>query len=998
MDLINLTREELLKELQELQGKYDLLKESLAANVSEREYSEYLLYKSEDLFRKAFYGSPSPMTIARCTDGAYIAVNDSFLHLVELTREEVIGKTGEELNLIETESRNKLLQEIKEKGSIHNVEIQANSKSGKKLYLLTSVENTELAGEKCTIATMQDITERKQTELLLQIKNEDFETQNKEYLQLNEELTQTNYELNIAKEKAEEGGETFRMLFESINDAVFISEVSEDKIAKIVEVNDVACKRLGYTHEELITKTPFDLNSDKTKALAFDFVKELLNNKHLIAELEHVTKDGRIIPVEISSRLTHFKDRTIIHTIARDLTERNRVALKIRQSEDKYRKVFQTAPDAITINRLSDGMYTSVNNGFTKIFGYNEEEVIGKTSREINIWNIYEERTDFIHLVQTNGFIENFEAKFNTKNGKIIDALVFSSVIELEGMPHILTITRDITQKKHNEDALKKSTAIFNAALKSMTDAVFISNLEGEIIEFNDAFATFHRFQSKEECLNRLDDYPDILEVYQSNGEQVALDMWAVSRALRGEQVMNEEYSLRRKDIGETWVGSYSFGPIRNDKGEITGSVVVGRDVTERKKAELLLQEKAKEIEVQNEEYQQLNEELIQTNEELIEAKERAEQSDRLKTAFLQNMSHEIRTPMNAIMGFAELLIEEFDDKEKLAEFSQIINQRCSDLLDIINEILDVAKIESGQLPVNLEECKIDALFSEISLFFKEFQKRQDKQHLNFTVNLSYNMSDSVILVDKVKLKQILINLISNAFKFTEKGEIKIGCKVDDNKRLIFYVSDTGIGIPVDKQNFIFERFTQIESGHDRKYGGTGLGLSIAKGLVHLLGGEIWVDSELHKGSTFYFTFSYKLINHITEYQEVKKHKQFDFSGKRILIVEDDIYNAEYLKEVLKCTGIEIIHSYYGNEAIQISESQKLDIVLMDIRLPDINGYEATQAIRKNKPNLKIIAQTAYAAEEDRETAIKAGCNDYISKPIRKDTLYSLIDKCLLEA
>jgi len=423
-------------------------------------------------------------------------------------------------------------------------------------------------------------------------------------------------------------------------------------------------------------------------------------------------------------------------------------------------------------------------------------------------------------------------------------------------------------------------------------------------------------------------------------------------------------------------------------------------DISERKESELLLQRKNDEIETQNEEYQQINEEylqlndeLIQTNKELNKAKEKAEESDRLKTAFLQNMSHEIRTPMNAIMGFSELLVENYNNKEKLEKYSEIINQRCNDLLDIINDILNIAKIESGQLPINIEECNLTELFSDLTSFFIEHQNRIGKQHIKF--NLAHcNNLNSVIVTDKVKLKQIFINLVGNAFKFTNSGSIEGGCRFDATNKLVFYVSDTGIGIPQDKQNLVFERFSQLNQETTKVVSGTGLGLSIVKGLIGLLGGEITLESEPGKGSTFTFSFPYKTTPHLnTENIIPEKNEVYRFPNKTILIVEDDLYNAEFLKEILSATGATILHAEYGKDAVKISLSQSVDIVLMDIRLPDIDGLEATRQIRTGKSLLKIIAQTAYASHYERQKTLDAGCNDYISKPIKKELLLAMISK-----
>jgi len=415
------------------------------------------------------------------------------------------------------------------------------------------------------------------------------------------------------------------------------------------------------------------------------------------------------------------------------------------------------------------------------------------------------------------------------------------------------------------------------------------------------------------------------------------------------------------------------------------------QDITERKKSELLIREKNAIIETQNEEYRQLNIALQK-------AKEHAEESDRLKTVFLQNMSHEIRTPMNAIVGFAELLKSEFDEKNISYKYAQIIGQRSNDLLSIINDILDVSKIESGLLPVNREECNIIDLFSELEAFFKEHQKKIHKNKIIFSIQLPVNTDELYIITDKVKLKQIFINLIGNAFKFTLEGVIEAGCKQDAEGKLFFYVSDTGIGIPKDQQNHIFERFAQINQNLASSFGGTGLGLPIVKGLIGLLDGKIWLKSEAGKGSTFYFSFAYKKYNPV---RQVKAHTEnstdYDYSHKTILIVEDDYFNSLFIKEILAKVGYKIEYTEFGNKAVSIAAEKNVDLILMDIRLPDTDGYDATRQILKNNPKMKIIAQTAYASQNDKLKAIEAGCVDYISKPLKKELLIAKINKQFAE-
>ncbi len=252
------------------------------------------------------------------------------------------------------------------------------------------------------------------------------------------------------------------------------------------------------------------------------------------------------------------------------------------------------------------------------------------------------------------------------------------------------------------------------------------------------------------------------------------------------------------------------------------------------------------------------NERIIKLNQELIEAKEKALESERLKNQFLQNISHEIRTPLNAIIGFSELLPTYFDDKERLIEFTEIINNSSVDLLQIINDILDIAKIESGQVAINWEIVNIKTMLNNIEVFFSEYQKQLHKSHIEFIMNFPCDNVTKQIQFDSGKLKQILTNLLSNAFKFTNTGKIEVGYKGLSDTHITMYVSDTGIGISRELQAQIFDRFIQAEDNYTQKQKGTGLGLSIVKGLIELLGGNIWLESELNKGSTFTFSIPYK--------------------------------------------------------------------------------------------------------------------------------------------
>ena len=558
-------------------------------------------------------------------------------------------------------------------------------------------------------------------------------------------------------------------------------------------------------------------------------------------------------------------------------------------------------------------------------------------------------------------------------------------------------LKKQLFDKKDIEKELSKARILMQAAFdQSPIPMVVASYPDFTFKIINKATEDFLLVSSKNYLNKKPIEVDWNWQEFSPEGEPVkSITELPLPLAMQGITTKNKEMTIERHD-GSRVVELASGAPIYDAEGELIAGILVMVDITERKKTEQMLSENESKLKEQNEEYETLNEELREANEQLHIAKNKAEESDKLKTAFLQNMSHEIRTPMNAIMGFSDLLFEYSDDKDKLKMFTDIISQRCNDLLDIIDDILDISKIESGQLTVSNEECNLKELFYELNSFFTEYQNRIGKQQISLKFETQFGLIDDLIVTDNVKLKQILINLINNAFKFTDEGIIEVSCKLNENKNLLFYVSDTGIGIPRDKHNAIFERFTQLHQDSIKSYGGTGLGLSIVKGLVTLLGGKIFLESDLGKGSTFYFTIPYEtvIVSHHSAL-ESENHNNRNYSNKTILIVEDDIYNAKYLKEILSGIGLDILHAENGKDAISMSLSKQIDLILMDIRLPDTDGYEVTQQIIKHNPNLKIIAQTAYAAQDERQKALTAGCIDYISKPTKRNILLSLIHKYL---
>jgi CheY-like chemotaxis protein/nitrogen-specific signal transduction histidine kinase len=378
---------------------------------------------------------------------------------------------------------------------------------------------------------------------------------------------------------------------------------------------------------------------------------------------------------------------------------------------------------------------------------------------------------------------------------------------------------------------------------------------------------------------------------------------------------------------------------------------------------------------------------------ELIKAKEQAEESDRLKSTFLANMSHEIRTPMNGILGFTELLKEPNLTVEKQQDFIQTIQISGARMLNTINSIVDMSKIDSGLMKVDIKETNINA---KIEFIYKFFKPEVEIKRLQFLIKNSLPTNEAIINTDNEKVYAILTNLVKNAIKFTYEGSIEFGYEKKGNY-LEFFVKDTGVGIPQNQKELIFERFRQGSESINRKYEGSGLGLSICKSYVEMLDGKIWVESEEMKGSVFYFTIPYIAVpeeKNAIKNAVTAEDKEVQIKNLKILVAEDDEISYIILTSMLQKISNEVLHAKTGVEVVESCRNNPdLDLVLMDIKMPDMDGYEATHQIRQFNTDIIIIAQTVYAFSGDREKAIEAGCNDYISKPINKTLMYEIIQK-----
>ena len=441
---------------------------------------------------------------------------------------------------------------------------------------------------------------------------------------------------------------------------------------------------------------------------------------------------------------------------------------------------------------------------------------------------------------------------------------------------------------------------------------------------------------------------------------------WQEALGRRG--VFEEEYPIRNKNGKIHWVWERGCGIFDGNRlVSLEGFIT---DITQRKKL----------------------------TEELILAKEDAEKSDKIKSTFLASMSHELRTPLNAVIGFSELIHKD-SNIEDILNFNAIINKSGNNLLALIEDLFDISLIETGDINIEHERFSIEETLDEVHSIITSEQTNLGKEELQLKRNIKLQNTDLILNSDQNRIKQVLLNLLKNALKFTKSGSVEFGCEeiIQNQIPMIkFHVTDSGIGIPLDKQELIFEVFRQVDESQTRIYGGTGLGLTICKRLINLLGGEIWVNSEEGKGASFYFTIPINMDDAKQNSTDEFTQPKLSLKGKKILIAEDDISSYSYLLELLRKEGVDCIRAKNGKEAVEYCKTNmKVDLVLMDINMPIMNGYEATEQIKKISPELPIIAQTAYAMAGDQEKILSAGCDLYLSKPIGKQKLLEAINKCL---
>lgn len=917
------------------------LLEDLKTEVEERKKTETALRESEERFIHLFERAPLAYQ-SFDSEGYIIAVNEAWLSFFGYQYDEVIGRWfGDFLGEGYAEAFRRKFCLFKAEGRVH-AEFRVRLKSGELRFISIdgSVGHKKDGSFDKTYCILQDITEKTRSE---------------------EEQKKTIDALLKSEEK-------YRTLVEISQDAIFINYEN-----RIIYLNPSAVKLFGATHpDQVINKAPLEFFHPDFHESIKERIHDMLFKGLAVplSEEKLVRLDGKIVDIEVLATPFKYKDGSAIQVVLRDITERKRTEATLKEKNIFIQTILENLPIGIALNTIDQGQNIYSNKKFEEIYGWPSEDLtdIADFFQKVYPDELYRDElmTRVVADIQSGDpsrmHWENCVLTHQDGSKHFVNAVN----IPLWEQNTMVSTVIDITERKRAEDLLRLSEENYRRVIDNVDEIIYSvtfkngGGLDGKV-NFVSKQAEKILGYTPEEFIQ--DSRLWLTVIHPDDRERVAEETALI---FKDHKLRPRIYRMKNKLTGEyVWIEDHPRF-LFDEQGKTIGQYGTARDITERRRVE----------------------------NDLIIAKEKAEESDRLKSAFLANMSHEIRTPMNGIMGFAELLKEPNLMSEEKEEYIDIIRKSGKRMLNIINDIISISKVESGQMQVTISETNLNEQIEYICSFFKP---EVDQKRIQILYKNPLPSKQAFIKTDREKVYAILTNLVKNAIKFTWQGYIELGC-VRKGKYYEFYVKDTGDGIPKDKEEVIFERFRQGTEALSRNYEGAGLGLSISKAYVEMLGGKIWLKSQLGKGSVFYFT----LPSNNSFEKEFTGEKSFSTDEGiknwkkdiKILIVEDDPISAKLLEANLKLYAHEILTAESGIEAIDICRKNPgIDLVLMDIQMPEMNGYDATTEIRKFNKQVIIVAQTAFALSGDDLKAKDAGCNDYIPKPISKESLISMLKK-----
>lgn len=767
-----------------------------------------------------------------------------------------------------------------------------------------------------------------------------------------------------SEEKLIESEQRYRQLIESAGSIIMRWNMN----GTIVFINDFGLKFFGYTREELVGSNVRILlpEFDNSGNDMYQLIDKITSNpvKYIHSENENILKDGKRVWVRWANRPVLDKNGTLIEilSIGNDITPNKKIEEKLKTEHDILEAVVNNTGLGFLVTEPGGGVVL-YNESLLRIHGLDQ-----KTANHINIKDYFRY---FIFQYPDGRIIPIEEMPFPMAlNGKFVRNLemkfvrckdMSSSIISINSIPvfgsdgfvkFIVFTMNDLTEIYERNEALNETRQRYESLFNNATMAIFhckiITDENGnpidyEMIHVNNTFTELTGVSMQDVQGKRI---TEIFPGIENNPFDFIGKLGRI--ALTGGE-LNEEFYF--DELGK-WFSIYAYSP---KKGEFTALL---NEISERKNYEI----------------------------ELKKAKDKAEENDRLKSVFLANMSHEIRTPMNGILGFADLLKQPDVSGESQKQYIEIIESSGKRMLSIINDLIDISRIEAGQIEIRKSSTEIYKVLDELIVFFMPEAVRSG---ISLSLNYELPGKDFAIQTDRVKLSQIITNLVKNALKFTGKGGmIEVGCRFNDDKSILFYVRDTGIGVRKELQDKIFERFRQGDIPAEQE--GVGLGLAISKAYVELMGGQAGLESEPGKGSIFYFTIPYEGTSASPVRSGPKENpgRMDSISSKKVLVVEDDEMSYRLINEILHKSNVGIIRAENGLEAVEIIKKDPgIDLVIMDLKLPVMDGIEATTEIKKIHPEIPVIIQSAYAGQEEIDRSFKAGSDDYMTKPINSENL-----------
>ncbi len=752
---------------------------------------------------------------------------------------------------------------------------------------------------------------------------------------------------------------------------------------KVLDVNKKTLEILQFdSKEELIASLPNVFTSKTLDSFRFAVINLANRVPVFEAESEHKTKQGEIKALLIRNFVIgrEYKDFSHVLVTMTDITEKKVAEFALNHSESKFKMLFEQMVSGFALHKMiydADGnpidyLFLEVNPAYEQLTGLKRDNIIGRTVLEVipNLEPFWIETYGRVAKTGENVHFENYVKDLK----KYFEVVAYQSRKDC-----FAVIINDITERKLAAQKLQKSEQRLRLTLEATNDAIWEYDLETGEKLFNKQFFNLFGFPTdnyQKEGFRESLIHPDDID-------QVRKSIEHSKQSFVYEPI---EYRIRTISGNYIWVLSRGKICVENDiPKRIIGTLI---DITKLKEAQ-------DEILSFNDELAAQNIHLEELNFELNRAKIRAEESDRLKSIFLKNLSHEIRTPMNGIIGFTDLLSNEELSPEKKISYLQKINSSTYQLLHTLDNMITISHIEAGQITIRRTEFSLNQFFNELHQFYQFEKISFNRSNVEIRLRVPIQLQNIKITSDYTNLKLVFTNLIDNALKFTHSGFVEFGCRYTKRETIEFYVKDTGIGIPADKQEVIFRRFSQADDKIRITYGGIGLGLAISNGVVRLLGSKLNLESKENYGTVFHFEFEHKQLNIsnlIPQINSLNPNKIPDWSDKILLVAEDEQTNFFYIETLLENTRIQIIHAENGRLAVEFCQTGlQFDLILMDIKMPEMDGFQALKELKILGIDTPVIAQTAYAHE--RESCFDAGFNEYITKPFNTLQLVQIMSK-----